>query len=340
MRSRRRFKLIAFVSLVLSSTTVLPAQEREFTIQEVLALIGNGVAESRILALLTDGCVVRGNDTASQAALLAGGASARIRRAVERFTCVAPPTDSARLPSLSPAQRTSPAATPADAAAPFGLGDDQFVLIPSGTFTMGGGQSHDQKPKHLVTITRPFYLQRTEVTQAQWRSVMGNSPSFFSMCGDRCPVELVSWSDIQQFLARLLARTGRQYRLPTEAEWEYAARAGTTGDFGGTGSLEDMGWFKENSDGLTHAVGMKTPNEWGLFDMHGNVWEWTHDWYDERYYGRSPTRDPTGPAEGKYRVMRGGSWGFRASDAQSARRVRDTPLRRSSNVGFRLARTP
>ncbi len=227
-----------------------------------------------------------------------------------------------------------------------GFGDEQFALIPSGTFQMGditgNGEPHEL-PVHTVNLTQSFYLQKTEVTQGQWRAVMGSNPSGFSSCGDTCPVETVSWEDVQTFLATLNALDpGKDYRLPTEAEWEYAARAGTTGDYGGTGVLDDMGWYEDNSGSATHPAAQKVPNAWDLYDMHGNVWEWVQDWYLSIYYSRSPTNDPQGPATmvTYYRVLRGGTWSREASAARSAYRGSLPPSAGWSRVGFRLARTP
>jgi Sulfatase-modifying factor enzyme 1 len=224
-----------------------------------------------------------------------------------------------------------------------GLGDDQFVFVQAGTFQMGStnGASHE-RPVHTVNITQPFYMQKTEVTQGQWKAVMGSNPSLFNSCGDDCPVEWVSWNDIQAFLSRLNASDpGRNYRLPTEAEWEFAARAGTTGDYGGTGVLDEMGWWGDNAGGRTHKVGTKRANAWGLYDMHGNVWEAVQDWYSSSYYSVSPADDPRGPSSGSSRVLRGGSWGnFFANIVRSAFRNQGPPSVRSSAHGFRLARTP
>ena len=222
-----------------------------------------------------------------------------------------------------------------------GFGNEQFALIPVGSFQMGStnGRTNEQ-PVHTVNITRAFQMQRTEVTQGQWREIMGSNPSEFSSCGDTCPVERVSWNDIQQFLTALNQRfPGRNYRLPTEAEWEYAARAGTTGDYGGTGVLDEMGWYRDNSGSRTHPVAGKQPNAWGLYDMHGNVFEWVQDWYSSSYYSVSPANDPPGPSSGSGRVLRGGSWFISAVGARSAYRF-GTPSVRYSVFGFRLARTP
>ena len=226
----------------------------------------------------------------------------------------------------------------------FGFGDDQFSLIQPGTFQMGstnGGA--DEEPVHEVNITQPFYIQKTEVTQGQWQSVMGTNPSARSSCGDTCPVEKVSWNDVQSFLVALnAANPGSNFRLPTEAEWEYAARAGTTGDYGGTEQADDMGWYSDNSGAITHFVGFKQANAWGLYDMHGNAYEWVQDWHSADYYGVSPADDPTGPLGGTQRVLRGGSANQAAVEARSANRYRATPSNKGFTIyyGFRLARTP
>lgn len=219
--------------------------------------------------------------------------------------------------------------------------DDLFILVPAGSFQMGSTDGvGDERPVHTVKITRPFYLGRTEVTQGQWKAVMGVNPSSFSACGDDCPVERVSWDDVQEFIARLnAANPGAGYRLPTEAEWEYAARAGTTGDYGGTGVLDEMGWYADNAGDGTHPVAQKLPNAWGFYDMHGNVSEWVQDWYSETYYSTSPTEDPQGPPTGTMRVIRGGGWRSLANGCRSAHRNYTPTTPRSFGDGFRLART-
>jgi formylglycine-generating enzyme required for sulfatase activity len=217
------------------------------------------------------------------------------------------------------------------------LTDSAFAFIKPGTFRMGDPTLKDA-PIHTVTITHAFLLQKTEVTQAQWMEVMGGNPSFFGHCGPTCPVENVSYDTVQAFIARLNAMTGIQYRLPTEAEWEYAARAGTTGDYGTFGDVTDGAWVAANSEGTTHPVGLLRPNAWGLYDMEGNVWEWVSDWYGP--YPSGPVDDPTGPSSGTFHVLRGGSWFDPVANARSAPRNVDTRTDRSSNYGFRLARTP
>lgn len=180
-------------------------------------------------------------------------------------------------------------------------GGVELVLVwcPAGSFTMGrDGDFDNEWPPHEVTLTKGFWLAQTEVTQAQWGAVMGNNPSRHK--GDDLPVENVSWNDCQEFCQKL------GMSLPTEAQWEYACRAGSTGDFAGTGNLDDMGWYWSNSGGKSHPVKQKRPNAWGLYDMHGNVQEWCRDWYGD--YPQEAVTDPQGAVSGSYRVRRGGSW--------------------------------
>jgi formylglycine-generating enzyme required for sulfatase activity len=209
----------------------------------------------------------------------------------------------------------------------------KFILIPTGTFTMG---------QHQVTITKPFYMQTTEVTQDQWQKVMWNNPSYLKTNGGNCPVEQVSWNDVQQFIQKLNDQEGTdKYRLPTEAEWEYAARSGgKQEEYAGTNSksdLDEYAWYKSNSDDRRHPVGQKRPNGLGLYDMSGNVWEWVQDWYGNYPVGH--VTDPVGPSSGQYRVIRGGTWDERAKYCASAYRYNNTPESKHYNLGFRLART-
>lgn len=197
----------------------------------------------------------------------------------------------------------------------------------------------EEKPAHKVTISRDYWMGKYEVTQAQWKAVMGNNPSFFSGCGDDCPVENISWDDVQKFIRKLNSlQNDYNYRLPTEAEWEYACRAGTTGDF--AGNLDAMAWYISNSEEKTHTVGQKSPNAWGLYDMHGNVWEWCQDWFYLAYYSKSPEIDPIpAPSNGSNtRVYRGGSWDYTVGNLRSANRNGNTPSYRKNNLGFRLVR--
>jgi formylglycine-generating enzyme required for sulfatase activity/tRNA A-37 threonylcarbamoyl transferase component Bud32 len=214
---------------------------------------------------------------------------------------------------------------------------DGFILIPAGQFMMGSDEYQDEKPIHQVRISRPFEMAKYEVTQEQWQTVMDDNPGAFK--GEaNLPVEQVSWDDVQEFILRMNARKdGYVYRLPTEAEWEYACRAGTTGDY--AGDLDEMAWYSDNSDQKTHPVGEKMPNAWGLYDMHGNVWEWCRDWYADDYYKQSPNVDPTGSGTGSDRVIRGGGWGSAAQYLRSANRDGDAPAVRGILLGFRLVRT-
>ncbi|MCG2759234.1 MAG: formylglycine-generating enzyme family protein [Desulfobacteraceae bacterium] len=220
----------------------------------------------------------------------------------------------------------------------------KFVLIPAGSFMMGSPSSEPERDsdenQHRVTLTKGFYMGVTEVTQGQWREIMGSNPSNFK--GDNLPVEQVSWNDCQEFIRKLnLQEGGNKYRLPTEAEWEYACRAGSTSRFcfgDSDGSLEQYAWYNSNSSNKTHPVAQKKPNEWGLYDMHGNVWEWCQDWFGD--YPSGHVADPDGPSSGSFRVRRGGSWFSYAGVCRSASRHDGTPGGRGGHLGFRLARTP
>jgi formylglycine-generating enzyme required for sulfatase activity len=218
----------------------------------------------------------------------------------------------------------------------------KFVWIPAGSFMMGGesGDS-DEKPVHKVTLSKGFYMQTTEVTQGQWKKVMGNNPSYFKNCGDTCPVESVSWNEVQGFIEKLNQMEGtNKYRLPTEAEWEYACRAGSSSkySFGNSeGGLGKYAWYDDNSGGKAHPVSQKKPNAWGLYDMHGNVWEWVEDWYGD--YPSGAVTDPSGPSGGSYRVFRGGSWNDESWFLPCALRHRYFPEAGYYVRGFRCVRT-
>jgi len=245
-----------------------------------------------------------------------------------------------------------------------------FVIIPAGSFMMGSPAGEpgrrDDEIRHRVTLTKDFCLQTTEVTNAQWKAVMGNNPSDFKNCGDDCPVQNVSWNDCQKFIRQLNEKEMTEgYRLPTEAEWEYACRAGTETALY-NGPLEILGrrnapvltsvaWYGGNScvdysggyicSGWNdrekscsrcgpHPVGLKEPNSWGLYDMYGNVYEWCQDWYGK--YPDAEATDPKGPVDGRIRVLRGGSWGSGASSCRSATRSGGTTDARFNGGGFRV----
>ena len=260
-----------------------------------------------------------------------------------------------------------------------------WVTIKAGTFQMGSPDGTGTQPKelcrssdetqHQVTLTHKFEIQTTEVTQGQFTSLMGYSPSYFPSCGGTCPVEQVNWHEAAAYANALSAKAGKAncyactgsgtsvtcseatayagakvytcpgYRLPTEAEWEYAYRAGTTTAFynggitncyGADSNANKIGWYSINSSSKTHPAGQKIPNAWGLSDMAGNVWEWCHDWYGT--YPTTSVTDPLGTS-GSYRVLRGGSWGCYPSYMRAAARYSFTPTSRYGNLGFRCART-
>lgn len=246
----------------------------------------------------------------------------------------------------------------------------EFVYIQPGTFIMGSpsndpGRDSDER-QHRVTLTKGFYMQSTEVTQGQWKAIMDSNSSYFKGCGDDCPVEKVTWDDVQAFIRKLNQREGSStYRLPTEAEWEYAARAGSTTALvngsiselkcGYDSNLDAIGWYCGNSGvsysgcydasswggprcAGTYPVARKQPNAWGLYDMQGNVWEWCQDLYGD--YPSGSVTDPTGPSGGLYRVRRGGSWYSNAGSCRSANRIKGVPGFRYGTLGFRLLRNP
>ena len=226
----------------------------------------------------------------------------------------------------------------------------EMLLIPPGTFTMGCtasnqyGCNSDENPVHSVTLTTSFYLGRYEVTQSQWVAKMGYNPSQFQGSSypgaANRPVERVSWTNVQGYLSA----TGT--RLPSEAEWEYACRAGMATAFN-NGSSNDttagtFAWYYANSSNQTHVVGGKAANALGLFDMSGNVFEWVNDWYSSSYYAESPPTNPFGPPPGTFRVVRGGSWdvSYSVNALRSSCRNYEAPIVDRSRIGFRVARSP
>ncbi len=233
----------------------------------------------------------------------------------------------------------------------------KMVYVEGGTFQMGatseqGGDAEgDETPVHTVTLDS-YYIAECEVTQAQWQKIMGTTLSEQKSkagasstygVGDNYPMYYVSWEEAQDFCRELSRITGKKYRLPTEAQWEYAARGGkhnSGAKYSGRSSIATVAWYTENSGSTTHAVKQKTPNELGLYDMSGNVWEWCNDWYSSSYYSSSPQNNPTGPSSGSDRVLRGGSWGSAASKCRVSYRGNNTPSSRSNDYGFRVVCLP
>lgn len=233
----------------------------------------------------------------------------------------------------------------------------KLVRVPAGELMMGSSLSASQvvsqfkckanyfdneHPQHKVKISKGFYIGQTEVTQAQYQAVMGTNPSSFQ--GDNNPVEQVSWNDATEFCRKLSQKEGNIYTLPTEAQWEYACRGGTTTIFNSGNSLSnlnDSAWYESNSGAKTRPVGTKKPNHFGLYDMHGNVYEWCRDFYDSNYYNRNDNIDPENATsvDLDYRSLRGGSWYSPARGCRSAPRYRYLPAARSYYIGFRVVLT-
>ena len=218
-----------------------------------------------------------------------------------------------------------------------------MIYVEGGSFVMGctseqSDCSDGERPTHRVMLDS-YYIGETEVTQELWRAVMGDNPSKFRGDETKLPVEMVSWDDCQLFITLLNRMTGRKFRLPTEAEWEYAARGGRKSEnnkYAGAPSLDYVGWYTNNSGSRTHEVKSKIPNELGIYDMSGNVWEWCQDWYGSSYYSSSPQANPTGPSSGSSRVLRGGGWNIIARCCRVANRACESPSYRRSHFGFRL----
>jgi formylglycine-generating enzyme len=229
--------------------------------------------------------------------------------------------------------------------------EPDMVFVQGGTFQMGQtdpdvgctGCSKDELPIHTVTLSS-FSIGKYEITQKQWREVMGSDPSGPRLKGcDQCPVEMVSWNDIQDYIQKLNAKikTSKKYRLPTEAEWEFAARGGNNSNnykYSGSNTIDNVAWYNSNSDSKTHPIGTKQANELGIYDMSGNVWEWCSDSYDENYYKNYPLQKPKGAQSDSSRVLRGGSWFVNDYYCRFANRGRNEPDVRFSDLGFRLVR--
>ena len=231
----------------------------------------------------------------------------------------------------------------------------EMVFVEGGTFGMGCSDEQEndcednEKPAHQVTVNS-FYIGKFEVTQIQWETIMGttvhqqrdkfNTNWPVRGVGDDYPMYYVSWYEIMDFISRLNAATGKQYRLPTEAEWEFAARGGNNNNgykYSGSNTINDVAFYDMNSGKATHKVGSKSPNELGIYDMSGNVWEWCSNWYGKSYYSNSPEIDPQGPSIGMHRIIRGGGWDNNSSSCRSVFRSSNSPDSRGSGIGFRLA---
>ena len=207
--------------------------------------------------------------------------------------------------------------------------EPDMVTVQGGKFAMGSNMNTDEKPIHEVTLSS-FKIAKYETTVALWQKVMGYNPVGDTDCMD-CPVTSVSWDDIQRFIQKLNALTGKHYRLPTEAEWEFAARGGTKSknfEYAGSNDSNEVAWTSANSGLTIHPVGQKKPNELGLYDMSGNAWEWCTDWFDENYYAKSPGNDPKGPESGPFRIVRGSNFHNKPADSRVA-------YRPAGKIGYR-----
>ena len=262
----------------------------------------------------------------------------------EKPTTKAPAQQQPSKPAKQPAKPTTaptPTSPTTGTLVPITVNGVTFnmIKVDGGTFTMGAtsemtNRDNDEKPTHQVTLSS-YYIGETEVTQALWTAVMGDNPSRFK--GDNLPVERVSWEDCQTFIGKLNGLAGKRFRLPTEAEWEYAARGGNRSNhtqFSGGSMIEDVAWYDGNSGSKTHSVKTKKPNELGLYDMSGNVWEWCQDWYG--LYSSSAQTNPTGPNSGARRVSRGGGWFNYARNCRSSYRDNHAPDYGDDYLGLRL----
>jgi formylglycine-generating enzyme required for sulfatase activity len=252
----------------------------------------------------------------------------------------APPQISSGAPASAPSAKVSETAR---IEIPGASASIEMVLVPAGSFSMGSEKGgDDEKPVHKVTISKPFYIGACEVTQAQWEAVMGSNPSGFK--GAANPVESVSWNECQEFIRKLNEKVpGGGFRLPTEAEWEYVCRAGSTTEYcNGDGEewLGEYAWYDANSGATTHPVGQKKPNGWGVYDMHGNVWEWCQDTGHDSYDGAPSNGSAWESPAGSLRVIRGGGWGLNAQNCRSSFRYIIIPDYTLNFIGFRVSRTP
>ena len=222
----------------------------------------------------------------------------------------------------------------------------EMVSVKGGCFKMGdsfGDGSWEERPEHEVCLN-DFFIGKYDVTQAQYKKITGKKPSEFANCGPDCPVENVSKKDADTFINKLNKVSGKKYRLPTEAEWEYAARSGGQNEkWAGTSIPEDLGeyaWFNDNSDLKPHPIGSRKPNGLGIYDMSGNVWQWCSDWYNDNYYTKSPKDNPKGIPSGFTHVVRGGSWNSPAGDIRASHRDAFVPGYKDRATGFRLVLDP
>ena len=219
--------------------------------------------------------------------------------------------------------------------------EPQMMLVKGGTYMMGSNNANpNEKPAHKVVVN-DFYIGIYEVTQAQWRAVMHNNPGVF--VNEDGPEENISWDEVQEYINKLNKLTGKKYRLPTEAEWEYAAKGGSKSIgylYSGSDDIKRIAWIKDNSSDMPHPVGQKQANELGIYDMSGNVWEWCSDWYDDVFYRRLYSRrpNPIGPKTGTFKIVRGGSWYSNEYCSRPTYRDGFIPGGKSTNIGFRLAR--
>jgi formylglycine-generating enzyme required for sulfatase activity len=310
--------------------------------QQVLAEAGEKLAAART-AFEADQKLARERAAAE--------AEATQKLATERAALEAEKKAASQREALEVAQRLASARVTKRAQTALGQGQiirdcadcPEMVVIPAGSFVMGSNEYADERPIHQVNLPG-FLIGKTEVTQGQWKALMGSNPSRFSQCGGDCPVESVTWIGAQEFARRLSLKTGKTYRLPSEAEWEYAARAGsnTKWSFGDSESqLDSFGWYITNSESKTHTVAQKIPNAFGLFDMHGNVWEWVEDCWHDNYNGAPADGGAwTRACSGGSQVLRGGSWFNGPTILRSAIRNWHTSDIQYYGGGFRLARTP
>jgi formylglycine-generating enzyme required for sulfatase activity len=317
--------LLATAAYLLWPQAAHAQARRHYAISDVLLSLRGGSTSRRIVSLLYAGCVDGDALGASaEASLRAASATDELIAAVRNMRCAI-------------VERT-----PSAGSLGVGFGDDEFVQLGSGSFEVEvASVSGGVRTTRNVRVGEPFQLQRTEVTQSQWFGVMGTRPSQFVECDVRCPVDSVSWDDVQEFLRRLNSTNqGWRYRLPTEAEWEFAARANAaqTAD-GPEGSEIAEGWHRGNADFRTHVVATRQPNPWGLFDMLGNVREWVSDVYSSTAPYSATAENPNGETAGRFRVLRGGSWRDDRLQVGVSVRYYDDPAYAYFAYGFRLVRT-